>query len=286
MHSSGLGESLEYWDTEKIKDKVKTSYFKGALYAPEPSQFWPAKFGYALCDLISNIVNIQTQTRVLSIIESEEGYKITTQRGLISTRIIVYATNAYTSSILPQLEGIITPVRGQVIATSPLPSLAATSIIFDEEYEYLIQRRKDGRIIFGGMRWKSKEVNIIDDTTINYDISISLREYLIEIFKLSNDSFTVDWEWTGIMGFTPDMFPLIGPLFDYKNRELTTFHNTKLKCGQYIAAGYSGHGMTLCFGVGRDIARMITGNLTPEHFIQSFNPSRFITIPQSKTLKV
>jgi hypothetical protein len=48
--------------------------------------------------------------------DSEEtSFLITTTRGSILCEKVVYATNAYTSILLPSLENIIKPLRGQCI---------------------------------------------------------------------------------------------------------------------------------------------------------------------------
>jgi gamma-glutamylputrescine oxidase len=61
------------------------------------------------------------------------------------------------------------------------------------------------------------------------------------------------------MGFSPDDNPLVGELPGY--------------WGEYIIAGYSGHGMPIAFGSGRAIAQMITGQKL--ELPLSFSPARF-----------
>ena len=54
----------------------------------------------------------------------------------------------------------------------------------------------------------------------------------------------IENEWIGIMGFTPDRNPLVGAL--------------PSRPGEYIAAGYTGHGMPVAFLAGANIASLIT----------------------------
>ena len=42
-------------------------------------------------------------------------FVVETNRGSVKAHHIVYATNAYTSHLIPQLKGIIKPVRGQIL---------------------------------------------------------------------------------------------------------------------------------------------------------------------------
>lgn len=120
---------------------------------------------------------------------------------------------------------------------------------------------------------ETKEYNTDDTINFNPVISEKLRNYLPLNFDLSlpeNVPFTVEREWIGIMGFTPDHQPLIGPL---ANRE-----------GEYIIAGYSGHGMPVAFLAGQHISEMILGIFDEQNPIDSpasivlknvYNPSRF-----------
>ena len=55
----------------------------------------------------------------------------------------------------------------------------------------------------------------------------------------------IEAEWTGVLGFTADGFPLVGGL-EVEGRD-----------GVLVAAGFCGHGMPQCFGVGKAIAHMI-----------------------------
>jgi glycine/D-amino acid oxidase-like deaminating enzyme len=72
----------------------------------------------------------------------------------------------------------------------------------------------------------------------------------------------VEQEWIGIMGFSKDRNPLVGPL---PNRP-----------GEYIAAGFTGHGMPMTFFAGQNVADMIAGK-EPEPFVaEAFLPTRFM----------
>jgi hypothetical protein len=66
---------------------------------------------------------------------------------------VIYATNAYSAQLKPELKDIIVPVRGQVVATSPLLIDFPVSLVIRRSAEYMIQRRNDKRVIFGGMRY-------------------------------------------------------------------------------------------------------------------------------------
>ena len=173
---------------------------------------------------------------------------------------MVYATNALTYHLLPELQGIIQPIRGQAVATAPVPRLWDFDWSANDGYEYAIQR-VDGRIIFGGMRWRSpsQEVGVEDDTMIEPNVSRSLRAFLSDNFEALSD-IAIEYEWTGIMGFTPDENPLIGEL--------------PHRSGEYIAAGFTGQGMSLGFLAGKALSDLIAGR-DDISLPAAFAPGRF-----------
>ncbi|RSL49187.1 hypothetical protein CEP54_012550 [Fusarium duplospermum] len=69
--------------------------------------------------------------------------------------------------------------------------------------------------------------------------------------------------WSGIMGFTADGFPMIGNL----SRATTGRTGT----GEWIAAGFNGHGMDKCWLSGQAVARMAL-----EEEVPSWLPSSFL----------
>ncbi len=68
---------------------------------------------------------------------------------------------------------------------------------------------EDGRIVLGGMRWKSKndmERNLIDDSQISQDVSKGLRDMLPEKFPyLKQHKYTI--ENVSIYGPTSSIVP-------------------------------------------------------------------------------
>ena len=124
-------------------------------------------------------------------------------------------------------------------------------------FDYMIQRPKDGIIILGGGRWKAPIELSIPQT----DDSIKIPEFTKHLSE-AMPNYVQDWndpvqsgagkckvdgngerkqalnegllvDWTGVMGYTPEAVPYVGPLVGKKNA--------------YINAGHSGHGAFLCY---------------------------------------
>lgn len=77
---------------------------------------WPYKLVTHLLSLVvKRGVNLQTHTPVTSVSETQdaEGYwLVSTPRGSIKAKKVVFATNGYTAGLLPEFQEKIIPVRG------------------------------------------------------------------------------------------------------------------------------------------------------------------------------
>jgi glycine/D-amino acid oxidase-like deaminating enzyme len=256
------GIPSEYWDAAKCAERTRSEDFLGGVYRATAGQLWPAKLVFAIAEQAIKLgANIQTQTEVQAV-ENENGVlSVKTDRGAIMAKHVVHATNGWARRLLPFLQEVIVPVRNQVIITEPAPRLWNFGLSTNYGYEYFMQR-PDGRIVLGGMRWKTPtmEVGNDDDSLMVPEVSAGLRTFLPDHFH-DLRGVPVQQEWIGVMGFSKDRNPLVGPL---PNRP-----------GEYIAAGFTGHGMPMTFFAGQNVADMLAGK-EPEPFVaEAFLPSRF-----------
>ncbi|MGG6295499.1 NAD(P)/FAD-dependent oxidoreductase [Leptolyngbya sp. AN02str] len=263
MQKAGL--DVEFWDGKQAAEHTHSSRFLAGWHYQEHGQIWPAKLVVAIAQVaMEQGALIHTHTPVEAVEAHGNGFSVYTPQSTIQAQAIVHATNAHARRLRPILQEIIVPVRGQALVTQPVPRLWEFDWITNYGYEYGLQR-VDGRIVFGGMRWRSPtmEWDIEDDSQIHPTISQQLREFLPATFDALRD-VQIQQEWTGIMAFSPDDNPLIGALPGYPN--------------EFIIAGYSGHGMTIAFGAGRAIARMVAGY--PPELPSAFFPDRFSQLQQ------
>jgi gamma-glutamylputrescine oxidase len=251
---------IEFWNYEKSQKESKCKIYNGGRFSKFSCSYSPTKYMMEIFNLMKNEINIQTHTKVLSVEKiNEKKFILHTSKGKIKTGKVVYATNGYTSRLLSELKDIIYPVRGQIVATKPLDSVLWKFIgSTNFGYEYYGQRSIDNRIIMGGFRWKSstREVGTFDDSVLHKDISFALREFLGKFEGL--ERVKIDYEWTGIMGFTKDGRPLIG----------------KLKENEFIISGMNGHGMPVIFGMAKRLASYIEENI--DTLPKLFDPKRFL----------
>jgi glycine/D-amino acid oxidase-like deaminating enzyme len=258
----GLGVGVERWDAVTCAERTRSRSFLGGVRRPSAGQLWPARLVVAVAEqALARGARIHARTTVQAIDRGAGSITVRTDRGDIATPRVVHATNAWTRRLVPALDGVIVPVRGQVIVTAPAPRLWPFGLSTNFGMEYWMQR-PDGRIVLGGMRWvtDTQEVGIDDDTAVEPRVSAALRDFLPRHFP-ELATVPVEREWTGIMGFTPDRAPLVGPLPGPP--------------GEYIAAGFHGHGMPMAFFAAKAVAEMIAGK-EPETFVpEAFLPERF-----------
>ncbi|ETS73732.1 hypothetical protein PFICI_14678 [Pestalotiopsis fici W106-1] len=248
------------------KDAERVSGVKGAqcCFSFTAAHLWPLKMVQQLLrGLIEKKgVNVQAHTPVQSVHKAKDAsgnetpsWTVQTPRGAITTRKVVYATNGYTAQVLPEYSGRIVPVRGvcsRIVGPSgtKTPHLVNTyGIRFDaRNNDYLIPRA-DGSIVVGGARqrfWHVRDSwfdNVRDDELVGDAVSY-FDGYMQRHFRGWEDSGAkTDQVWTGIMGYSSDFMPHLGEVPG--------------KAGQYIIAGFSGHGMPEILLSSKGVAAMI-----------------------------
>jgi gamma-glutamylputrescine oxidase len=168
---------------------------------------------------------------------------------------VVIAVDGLTGGLLPELGRFATPMRGQVLATEPLPELLYPRPHYARGgYDYW-QQLPDRRLILGGRRDTDleHEATSIEETTPQ--IQSELDAFAAELFESPP---AVTHRWAGIWGETPDRLPLAGRVPGSERL--------------WVAGAYSGHGNVLGFACGDLVARAILGEPVPE--LAPFDPAR------------
>ncbi|PFH49162.1 hypothetical protein AMATHDRAFT_148211 [Amanita thiersii Skay4041] len=268
-------EKTKWLSAQEMNEKHGTPY---PAFQTPGYNLWPLKLVTHLFIEASSFpsfnLTLHTHTPVSSITRSSRipssrprRWTLHTPRGQIQCSSILHATNAYASHLLPSLSSTIIPTRGQVVAID-LPTSNTITPSFplagswgaNEGYEYWFPRPPQSNsntttVILGGGRETARpafEAHQTDDSTINTRVSETLHAFLPRIFSGIPIEITTLMEWTGIMGFTTTGDPIVGPIVDNDENS----HN-----GQYISAGYTGHGMPLAYGCAQAVADMILAEL-------------------------
>ncbi|KAF5362597.1 hypothetical protein D9758_009584 [Tetrapyrgos nigripes] len=298
---AGLPVDDVEWIERKSMHETYGIDFPGARITTKGHNLWPLKlvtqlYYSAKSNPAHLSLNLHTSTPVTSIEyldDAGDGHgsrrlKVNTPRGSIMTSYILHATNAYASYLLPHMHGPegIVPTRGQVIASRAACSsenLTKSAWYTNEGFEYWFPRPLKSDIegageadfplcILGGGRGAASpgfEWYEADDSTCNKLVGDALKGFLPGLFPGKyEEGKEPEMEWSGIMGFTKMRDPFVGPVI----KSGTSFS------GQYISAGYSGHGMPRAFSCAQVVASMILADMFGETWeAPEWLPERFLT---------
>jgi glycine/D-amino acid oxidase-like deaminating enzyme len=219
--------------------------YPGAIFHPPDGVLHPARLVRRLAMRAADAgVEIRQHTRVGSVRET-------------AAETVVVATDGYPSGLLGDLEGLIIPTRGQVIATEPIDErLFEVPHYGRHGFDYWHQA-PDGRIVAGGFRDVSLDTEFTADEVTTPVVQDALDRF---VESHVGRRVRVDYRWAGIFGMVFDFLPVVGPVPGQDDL--------------WVAGGYSGHGNVLGFACGRLVAQAILGDRNP--LLDLFEPTRLL----------
>ncbi|KAF5598367.1 FAD dependent oxidoreductase [Fusarium pseudocircinatum] len=233
---------IKAFDKAEAEEKYRASGVFGAVTYPACS-LWPYKLAVAVIQkAVDSGLQLFTHTPALEVTSAtERRWQVRTNRGIVLCDAVFHATNGYASHLLPELTRKVVPVKGNVVAIEPSKEFAArplghtAGIQWGEDFDYMIQRPTDGKpLIYGGgdlhhHRRLLGPIGDADDSTTTPEIISALLQFPVKHFQQWGETSNARYTWSGVMGFTADGFPLVGEVPG--------------RPGQFISAGYTGHGM-------------------------------------------
>ncbi|KAI9743936.1 MAG: hypothetical protein M1818_002670 [Claussenomyces sp. TS43310] len=286
-----MGSSVRHVsDRKQLKQMRLGSEVAGAIVQTRAATLWPYKLiAWVLESLLKTkpagldstrgTFNLQTNTPVNTVQRLHDGSCcIHTPRGMLVTRQVLLATNAYTSHLLPKFSDLIVPVRGQMGALIPPlsmnddgPLAGRNSYDFlgngtqsSDKDEYLMQRpwsplqQRGGELMLGGGRRFAAHqgVGVSDDSQIDDSTRDYLRDALNVVLDLGNEGepLGANYEWSGIMGFSRDSAPWVGQVPQ-------TLGGAS---GLWLCAGFTSHGMPNACLSARAAVREMMGHLVED----------------------
>ncbi|KAF7555402.1 hypothetical protein G7Z17_g2252 [Cylindrodendrum hubeiense] len=275
-------------DQNVLKNKYK--YRSGlAVFEQEGAvALWPYRLitilQKRLLDAHKGRFTLETSTPVTSITHNEDaseyepGYLLHTPRGIVSARKVIHCTNGYLSHLIPSLTGKLYPLRGTMSVQDPGSSFPKLGHLYswtkmhagsyDPETRclttglyYAQQNANTGEIFIGGESQEVENLLTSNDSAVAASASRHISSIVPEIYLDADDAKTKK-VWSGIMGFTADGLPMAG--------NLSRLSTGRTGSGEWIAAGFNGHGMDKCWLTGQAVAKMALGEAVPSWFPESF----------------
>ncbi|KAB8556628.1 hypothetical protein FH972_025664 [Carpinus fangiana] len=225
-------------------------------------------------------LNLQTNTPAISLCSVgrtiDNIWQIATPRGHVTSPNVILATNGYSAHFLPELQGVIVPLRGHCTAQRPgmglpKPALPMTySFFYEAGYEYMISRpigsKGQGDIIIGGGRTIAlpneglAEFGETNDTVLEPALATYLHgcaaEYFGRNWGRDHSDGREKTTWSGIMGISADGLPYVGSMPG--------------KEGVWISAGFNGHGMVMCLKSAEGLVNLMLDGDVATWFPRSF----------------
>ncbi len=174
---------------------------------------------------------------VTALTPRRHGVTVTAGEDMCDAGVVILATNAYTSQLVPSV--MIQPTRAQMLATAP-ETKSITDIPVYSNYGYRYWRQlASGEVLLGGWRDTSPET----EKTIDDQPTDEIQEHLDRALRDLGVKGEVTHRWAGTMGFTESGLPVAGALDAMPN--------------VYICAGFTGHGMGFAFMTAKQVAEAI-----------------------------
>lgn len=250
------GFAVEWVEADALPPLLRP-HFTGGLFHPPDGALEQGRWIRRLAGLAEEAgALIAEETRATSL----EGTSVVTPRGRVAAEAVVVATDGYTSGLVPELDATIVPARAQMLATEPLREPHFTCPVYARfGYDYW-QQLPDRTLVIGG--WRDAD---LEGEYTREEAPTALIQSQIEAFlaRLLGEVPEITHRWGGLLGFTPDLRPLAGPVPG--------------RPGVWSAAGYSGHGNVLGFACGELVARAIVGR--PDSGLDLFSPERIPAAP-------
>jgi gamma-glutamylputrescine oxidase len=219
---------------------------KGLIHSPFEGQIHSGMMMKSLMRYVTERGGqVLTGAKVTAIDEASDGVNVTIEESSpgrtmsFKAKQVILCTNAFARDLLPELD--VVPGRGQVLVTKPIDNLPFKGVFhFDEGYYYF--RNVGNRILFGGGRNLDFEGETSTDLALNPPILRKLEE-LLEDMIIPGRKFEIDMQWSGIMAFGPERYPIV----------------KRVSSG--IVAGVRMHGMGVAIGslVGERLADLVLG---------------------------
>ena len=254
---------IKLYEGNEAQEKTRISGAVAAYEWPAGSSH-PAKLAlFLLRSVIEQGAKLFTNCKAEEIKRNGDKWDILTSKGVVTAEKIIHCTNAHAAQLLPHLEPYLQPNRAQAHALVPTPAFASENALqstFSLRYSLhhfysLIQRQGDGTLVLG----VSRSNPTLSPETLASRFSTDDSRYNEEIAEnalRSFDTFFPDFHlkqarhgeglqdaWTGIIAMTTDSVPFVGDLGD----------------GQYICAGFNGHGMARIFTCAPGVAKLVLG---------------------------
>ncbi|MCK6524017.1 FAD-binding oxidoreductase [Myxococcota bacterium] len=252
------GFDAELREGEALHERYRRRGNDVALFLPGDGEVHPARLVRGLLDAAERAGALIFEGCPATALDAAQAgdVRVSTPEGEITAEAAVVALNARVGDLLPFFRDKVDPVRGQMLATAPLPQIFECPIYANHGYDYWRQDPA-GRIVLGGWRNLDPQAEVGHDETLHDQIQARMTQF-VESW-VPGEQVQVTHRWSGIMGFSRDGLPMVGPAPGTP--------------GAVVGAGFTGHGFGFGFLAGAALTRLILDGQHP--FCDDLSPHRF-----------
>ena len=248
-YRANLGHQVRLVPPAELREEIGSDAFFGGLVDPLGAGLHPAKLVFGLARVAAGYGAGLFESRRVTEVKSDGGWqRISLKDGSISAVDVIAATNGYSGSALPRLRRKVVPAGGYCIVTEPLSDKMQVELspqrrmLWDSKWFLNYFRlTPDGRMLWGGRNSLSTSMSLERSAR-------HLRSGMLRVFPQLAD-VPVTHSWSGNLGLTFDLMPHIGHVD-----------------GVHYALGYGGYGLPMALLLGRELGRLLTGEITTSPF--------------------
>jgi gamma-glutamylputrescine oxidase len=232
---------------ELIPPPMRGHYPRATLF-PGDCELQPARWVRTLALAAADVgAQLAERSPVTAIERRGECWSVATRAGIATGRAVVVACDGLLPRLVPELHGIVYPVRGQMLATEPVPDPVVTLPTHSDHGFVYARPTLDGRLAIGGCRSADLEAEYTAEAGPTPKVQDTLDRFIAERMGLTD--VRVTHRWAGTMGFSADLLPVAGEVPG--------------RPGLHVAGGYSGVGNVQGFVCGAMLADLILGRRHP-----------------------
>ncbi|AGZ35787.1 MAG: NAD(P)/FAD-dependent oxidoreductase [Pseudomonas sp.] len=250
-------DGLRLIGRDELAQWIGSPRYQAALYDGKGAHLNPLKLAQGLAIALEAAGGgIFEQSQVVDYQQTNNGYRVRTERGEVRCDVLVLACNAYIDRLDRTLSRRLLPVGSYQVATAPLdPALAASllprnSCVIDNQFvpDYF-RLTPDHRLLFGG--------GCTYLGGIPKDVASATRPYLERVFPQLT-GVTIDYAWGGHIDCSMRRTPDVG------------------RDGQrYWLQGFSGHGVLPTLAAAKAVSDAILGDDDLLALYQGIDNGRF-----------
>ncbi len=216
--------------------------FRTGVHIADDGELDPARFVRGVARAaVERGVRLFENSPVVSLEAPAPGdVRVCTAQGEVRAQLVLLCTNAWAGELAPWFADKVDPVRGQMLATAPVPPLFACPVYADHGFDYWRQD-EFGRIVLGGWRHLDPDGEKGTAEVLHPGIQARMDDFLARFPALRG--VPVTHRWAGTMGFSRDSMPIVGAVPGLP--------------GALAAVGFTGHGFGFAWVCGAALAELV-----------------------------